>query len=101
MASAKSLGFAKGDFVFTGMFPGIIIGDAHTSTPLCEVWGIEQEMGSCYASDLRRILYTEFVELLKQHGHNDGGLSAYSEESKRVIKKHMDLHTPGNAGGPM
>lgn len=81
MQSAKKLGFAKGMFVHTGAFAGIIISDAHTTTPCCEVWGWEHEMGSCYASDLSHLTFEEF----KAQAHNFDG-TAYSEVSKKAIK---------------
>lgn len=83
MKTAKALGFAKGDFVFTGAFPGIIISDAHTATPCCEVWGFEQEMGSCYAYDLRKLSYPEFVQAVKDQGYDK--IEPYSKVSKTVI----------------
>ena len=48
MQTAKALGFKKGDFVHTGTFPGIVIGDVDTATPRCEVFGLEHEIGSAY-----------------------------------------------------
>ena len=83
MSTGKSLGFKKGDFVFTGAFPGIIISDVHTFAPCCEVWGIEQEMGSAYATDLRHISFGEFLQQCAVLGHNP--ITAYSEVSKKAI----------------
>jgi hypothetical protein len=85
MLTGKKLGFKKGDFVFTGAFPGIIISNVNTSTPCCEVWGIEQEMGSAYASEMRKLSPVEFAEMVKAHGYSLP-LSAYAEESKKALK---------------
>lgn len=89
MTSAKKLGFKKGDFIHTGLFPGIIIGDAHTSTPLCEVWGIECEIGSAYATDLKHISFNDFQVMVRHYnpGMLDIGGSAYSEISKKAIQE--------------
>lgn len=88
MKTAKALGFKKGDLIHTGVFPGIIVGDAHTATPLCEVWGIEHEMGSAYAADLRKMSYDVWLADAKAHGFNG---MAYSEVSKAVLKVHKVL----------
>lgn len=86
MSSAKKLGYKKGDFVYTGAFPGILIGDVHTTTPLCEVWGIEHECGGCYASDLRRLTFTEFKAMVQQY--NPGAIiEADTQEAKLAIAK--------------
>lgn len=87
MQTAKKLGFKKGDFVYTGAFPAIIISDAHTSTPCCEVWGFEQEMGSVYASDLRAISAGEFLRMCEENGHNP--VTPYSEVSKKAINDNI------------
>jgi hypothetical protein len=71
MATGKSLGFKIGDLVFTGAFAGIIISDAHTSTPCCEVFGFEQECGSAYATDLKKLTVAQFVDLAKASGHTE------------------------------
>lgn len=84
MKTGKALGFKKGDFVYTGAFPGIIISDVQTFAPCCEVWGIEHEMGSAYATDLRRLSFAQFVEMATQYGF-DG--SAYSAVAKKAIKE--------------
>ena len=83
MQTAKALGFKKGDFVHTGSFPGIVIGDAHTRTPTCEVWGLEHEMGSAYADDLVLLNWPTFKSLAERYGF-DG--TAYSEVAKEAIK---------------
>ena len=82
IATGKSLGFKKGEFVWTGAFPGIIISDVRTYAPCCEVWGFEHEMGSAYATDLRKISFDEF----KAQAQGFDG-SAYSEVSKKAIKE--------------
>ena len=84
MQTAKALGFKKGDFVHTGSFPGIVIGDAHTRTPVCEVWGFEHEMGSAYADDLVLMNWPTFQSLAKRYGF-DG--TAFSEVAKEAIKQ--------------
>lgn len=84
METAKRLGFRKGEFVHTGAFPGIIIGDVHRRTPLCEVWGFEHEMGSAYAEDLALLSWPEFRTLAERYGF-DG--TAYSEAAKEAIKQ--------------
>ncbi len=85
MKTAKALGFKKGDFVFTGMFPAIIISDAHTATPCCEVWGIEHESGSVYAHELRRITKDEFINACIDQGHVVP-LNPYSDVAKEALK---------------
>ncbi len=84
MQTAKALGFKKGDFVHTGLFPGILIGDVHTTTPLCEVWGLEHECGSAYANELRKLTYDEFVRVL--HTVPSRMESATTAEAKKAIK---------------
>ncbi len=84
METAKKLGFKKGDFVHTGAFPGIVIGDVHTRTPTCEVWGFEQEMGSAYAEDMALLSWPEFKALAERYGF-DG--TAHSEAAKEAIKQ--------------
>jgi hypothetical protein len=83
MQTAKALGFKKGDFVHTGAFPGIVIGDAHTRTPTCEVWGMEHEMGSAYADDLVLLNWPSFKALAERYGFDE---KAYSEVAKEAIK---------------
>ncbi len=82
MNTAKALGFKKGDFVHTGAFPGIIVSDAHTRTPVCEVWGFEHESGSAYAEDLVLLNWPTFKSLAERYGF-DG--SAYSQVAKDAI----------------
>ena len=84
MKTAKALGFKKGDFVHTGSFPGIVIGDANTRTPTCEVWGFEHEMGSAYADDLVLLNWPTFQSLAKRYGFDE---TAYSEVAKEAIKQ--------------
>jgi len=83
MQTAKAMGYKKGDFVFTGAFPGIIISDVHTATPCCEVWGFEHESGSCYAKDLRKLTLAEFNAMLLQHGYAKA--DPFSTEAKRSL----------------
>ena len=83
MDTAKKLGYKKGDFVLTAMGWGaIIISDAHTATPCCEVWGLEHEMGSVYATDLTRMSFAEFKAVAENYGF-DG--TAYAGVSKKAI----------------
>ena len=84
MNTAKSLGFKKGDFVHTGAFPGIIVSDAHTRTPTCEVWGYEHESGSAYADDLVLLNWPTFKSLAERYGF-DG--TAYAEAAKEAIQR--------------
>lgn len=85
MQTAKKLGYVKGDFIFTGLFPGIIVGEVHTTTPMCEVWGIEQEIGSCYAEEITRLTFDEFVRAAKRRGHQE--LKANHPAAKEAILK--------------
>lgn len=82
MKTAKALGFVKGDFVWTGAFPGILVSDVHTSTPVAEVWGFDHESGSVYAHDLRKLTKAEFLAAAGRYGF-DG--SAYSEVAKAAL----------------
>jgi hypothetical protein len=79
-STGKSLGFKVGDFIWTGAFPGIIISDVGTYAPCCEVWGWKHEMGSAYATDLRKISFEEF----KAQAQGFDG-TAYSKASKKAI----------------
>ena len=95
METAKKLGFKKGDFVHTGAFPGIVIGDVHTAAPTCEVWGFEHEMGSAYAEDLTLMTWQEFQAVAERYGF-DG--SAYSEAAKNAIAQaKSDMGVPVTA----
>lgn len=69
MSSAKKLGYAVGQLVWTGSFPAVIVGDVHTTTPTCEVWGVEQETGSVYAKDLAPLKTAGFIEEVQVQGH--------------------------------
>lgn len=80
MKTGKALGFKKGDFVITPVFPGVIVSNVHTIAPVCEVWGIEHESGSVYAHDLVKITGEEFLSLV---GPNP---SAYSDVAKKAIQ---------------
>jgi hypothetical protein len=82
METAKKLGFKKGDFVHTGAFPGIVIGDVNSATPTVEAWGFEHEMGSAYSEDLALMTWQEFQAVAGRYGF-DG--SAYSEAAKNAI----------------
>ena len=82
MLTAKKLGFKKGDFVHTGTFPGIVIGDVDTATPRCEVWGVEHEMGSAYAEDLTLMTWEDFQKVAGRYGF-DG--TADSEAAREAI----------------
>ncbi len=81
MKTGKALGFKKGDFVHTGFFPGIIIQDVHTFTPMCEVWGIEHEMGSGYAYQFKKLTAEEFFSAVDLASN-----PPYSKEAKRAIQ---------------
>ena len=83
MNTAKRLGFKKGDFVHTGAFPGIVIGDTNTGAPTCEVWGHEHEMGSAYADDLVLLNWPTFVSLAKRYGFDGSTFSAVAKEAVR------------------
>jgi hypothetical protein len=86
MQSAKSLGFKKGDFVVTSNgqgFPGIITGDAHTSTPQIEVWGIAHEIGSEYADRLQKLSWVNFLQCAHEYDF-DG--TAYTSVAKKAIQ---------------
>jgi hypothetical protein len=89
MKSGKSLGFKKGDFVFTGSFPGIIISDVQTYAPCCEVWGYEHEMGSAYAEELIKLDYASFLAMALKYGF-DG--QAYSAVARAAIKEQAPLN---------
>jgi hypothetical protein len=94
MNTGKRLGFKKGDFVHTGAFPGIVIGDVNTGAPTCEVWGYEHEMGSAYADDLVLLNWPTFESLAKRYGF-DG--TAYSETAKEAIKNAKERATAQGA----
>jgi len=81
MKTAKALGFQKGDFVFSGAFPGILIGNAHTATPLIEAWGFEHEMGSAYAEHLRKLTFAEFKAMAEQYGFDGTADSKIAQEA--------------------
>lgn len=90
LPTGKRLGFVKGDFVYTGAFPGIIISDVHTTTPCCEVWGFEQEIGSAYATDMRKVSYKLFLNLCKFEGHDPNNLKARSELAREVLRNFKE-----------
>lgn len=83
MDTAKKLGFKKGDFVYTGAFPGVVVQFVNTTTPLCEVWGFEHEAGSVYAKDLKKLTKAEFLALAAQNGHTV--LEPFTKEAKAVL----------------
>jgi len=85
MITGKSRGFQKGDFVFTGAFPGIIISDVHTFAPCCEVWGFEHEGGSAYAKDLRKLSFDAFVVEIEAQGYTLDTLEPFSDVSRRAL----------------
>lgn len=59
--TGKSLGLAKGDMcVNTAGWACLILSDAHTFAPCCRVWGFENECGSVYATELRKVSEQEF-----------------------------------------
>lgn len=69
MATAKKLGFKKGDWAMlkgTG-WAAKLISDVHTSTPVAMVFGWETEAGSVYAHDLVKIPYDVQVEYEYRH----------------------------------
>lgn len=69
MPSARKLGFAVGQLVWTGAFPAVLIGDINTETPMCEVWGFEQESGSVFAKDLKPLSTESFIKAVERQGH--------------------------------
>lgn len=83
--SARTLGFYVGDLVFTGGFPGILISEANTNTPTCEVFGLDQEIGSAYATDLRHLPTAEFLDMLR-HGGYRPPLKVWSDESLKALR---------------
>lgn len=85
MRTAKKMDFKKGDFIFNGLFPGIIIQNVNTSTPLCEIWGIEHEMGSVYATDLRKLSFDEFQVMVRAQSH-ELEIKSDSEVGRKAIK---------------
>ena len=82
--TGKSKGLVKGDLIYTGAFPGIIISDVHTFAPCCEVWGFEHELGSAYAKDMVKMKTKAWLILAREHGF-DG--TAYSETARKTIKE--------------
>ena len=69
MATAKKLGFKKGDWALlkgTG-WAAKLLSDVHTGTPVAMVFGWETEDGSVYAYDLVKIPYDEQVEYEYRH----------------------------------
>lgn len=82
--TARALGFRKGDFVHTGAFPGIIVSDVNSRTPVCEVWGFEHESGSAYADDLTLLSWDTFKSLAERYGFNG---TAFSEVAKSAIAR--------------
>jgi hypothetical protein len=84
--TGKNRGFVKGDFVFTGAFPGIIVSDVHTFAPVCEVWGFEHESGSAYAKDLVKLSFVQFKEQIEQDGKTIATLNPYSEVAKAALR---------------
>lgn len=84
MKTAKALGFKKGDcvrVVVDSGFVGVIISDAHTATPCCEVWGFEHEMGSVYAEHLVKITPAE----LKRDVYYLQDPHPFSKEAKKAL----------------
>lgn len=85
MKTAKSLGFKKGDFVMSPMFPAIITGHANTATPSIEAWGWEHECGSAYAVELRMISPSTFIRKVMESDSRDGVV--YSADAKKAMKE--------------
>jgi hypothetical protein len=81
---ASDMGIMKGQLVYTGAFPGVVIGSLNTGTPMCEVYGIEQEMGSVYADDIRPLTVEEFKSMVVRLGHKLP-LKAYSPVTKAAL----------------
>lgn len=89
--TAKKLGFKKGDFVFTGAFPGIVVGNVNSYAPLIEVWGFEHETGSAYTSDLRLLSGDDFCVAISRLGFGDP--KPYCKEAKAAIDKYtIEFH---------
>lgn len=87
MITGKQMGLKKGDFVFTGAFPGIIISDVHTFAPCCEVWGIEHELGSAYAADMRKLTREEFLQQCADMGYSAEKLDPIAAVSIEALNK--------------
>lgn len=85
MVTGIKQGLAVGDFVYTGAFPAIIISDVRTSTPCCEVFGYEQECGSAYASDMRKLSKDEFLRMAQELGHKPP-FRVYGKASFETLK---------------
>ena len=83
MITAKKRGINKGDFVLSDGFPAIVIGQANTSTPCLEVWGLHQEMGSAYADKLRKITRADFLVIASSYGHKN--INPYSKVSRAAL----------------
>lgn len=81
MKTAKALGLKKGDCVLNGPFVGVIISDAHTATPCCEIWGVAHEGGSVYASDLVKTT----KEVVKAHPYFLMDPRPFSKEAKKAL----------------
>lgn len=65
MATAKSLGYNKGDYCMNrNGFVCKLVQDVGTSVPLCEVWGLYHEFGGVSAGDLVGKLTKERAETL-------------------------------------
>jgi hypothetical protein len=86
MQSGKKLGFAVGDLVHTGAFPAIIISDVHTYAPCCEVFGFEQECGSAYAEEMRKLTAAEWLAECEANGHKPP-FRVYSERSYQTLQE--------------
>lgn len=66
--TAKARGFRKGDYALTGYgFVAKLISMVHTTTPLCEVWGLEHEFGSVYADELIKISQADAEQIVKKN----------------------------------
>ena len=94
MKTAKALGFKKGDFVMSPLFPAIITGHANSATPEIEAWGSgDHEIGSCYAEEMLKVSPEAFIMLASQYGF-DG--TAYCQAAKKAIKESI-LKSPAFA----
>lgn len=71
MATAKKLGFKKGDWALLRgtRWPVKLISDVHTATPVGMVFGWEEEAGSVYASDLIKLSYDDQVSYEYHYEH--------------------------------
>lgn len=70
---AYSNTFLKGRVGFTGNWPVVVMERAKSDKPLtpvlCEVFGFEHEMGSCYLKDISLVPLERWIQLFQDDGH--------------------------------